>query len=151
MFPGAQAAYGAGVTKAGKTGISTLESFAKGTAFQDIFEAMRGARERGVEEGMADITEKFGSQGLRFSEPLMRGLTDYRSQVEAEYGALLEDLGLKTKTLELGAAQSLAGMLQTAGTSVYQPGYAPSAVPGTMMGLAQLLTTLLPFLTGKGK
>jgi len=150
MFPSTQAPYAAGVTKAGQTGISTLQDLASGKGFQDIFQAMTEEKERGVQRGEADITEKFGSQGLRFSEPLMQGLVDYRSQVEKEYGSLLADLGLQAKKIQLGAAGDLAGMLQTAATSYYQPGYAPSSAPYAVGGIASLLASLMPYLATMG-
>lgn len=132
LYPGVQESYTNDLMQSGVSGsaFNTLRAASDTglpTNVGPAFEALKSSMGRGVEEGRANLIEKYGVQGLRFGSDLERGAVDYESQVQKDFASILADYTMKAqegaanrRVAAAGAGQGAAAELATA--------FAPTAV-----------------------
>lgn len=139
-----------GIVNAGQQGINTLQGMASGQDFSGLFNSIINARDYYQKQGQANLTEQFGSMGLRFSGPLAAALNNFNLQFGAETEQELQQLGLQEQGLQLSAASDLANMWSNVATAFYQPGFTPNTQGSMMSGTAALLAQIIPLLMSSG-
>jgi hypothetical protein len=61
------------------------------TNFTDAFNTLKASQQRFVDEGRANLIEKYGAKGLRFSQPMANAAVDYESQVSKDFASILAE------------------------------------------------------------
>jgi hypothetical protein len=96
LFPGVQDSYMNALMDSGlgKTSFGTLEETARTGLPTDVgpaFEALKTSMGRGINEGRANLIEQYGSQGLRFSQPMANAAVDFESETQKGFASILAD------------------------------------------------------------
>lgn len=94
VFPGANKEYLDSLKSSGVTGTSfnTLNEAARTGLPSDVgpmFENLKASSERGIDEGRANLIEKYGVSGLRQSSSLYGAATDYEAQTQKDFASIL--------------------------------------------------------------
>lgn len=158
IFPGANQSYmqgllgGGGQAGLGPTSMGGLTSLIQSggmpTNYMPNVEAITQAMGRGEAEGRANLIEKFGVKGMRFSQPLTTAATDFELQNQMNRNQILSQYAFQSQE---SAAQRLmsalgmgTGLFGNAGMALYNsktpPG--PGVVSGISTGVGDVLQTI---------
>src|SRR5438552_403611 len=102
LFPGMQQSYLDSLNQSGvgAASLGSLSEIARTGIPTDVgpaFEKFKSSQQRFVDEGRANLIEKYGAQGLRFSSTLADKGVDYESQVSKDFASILADYTMKAQ------------------------------------------------------
>lgn len=109
------------------------------TDYSSNLNAIIAAQQRSNQQSQANMIEKFGASGLRFSQPLIQGATDLGSQISLQNNSLLNQFAFQTQESAanrmLSASSLGANLFSGVGNALYPSQTAPGP------GVASSLTT----------
>lgn len=169
IFPGAQGQYldylqgspftGQGVGPSSMTGLQSLiQGGGMPTNYIPNVQAITQSMQQGYQQSQANLMEKFGSMGLRFSSPAITGLGQMLNQQQLQNQSLMSQFAFNTQESAANRLMQALGMgtglFSGPAMSMYQsqtlPG--PGVASGLFSGGGNVLQTLalMRMLGGQG-
>lgn len=144
LFPGMQQSYMRDLTASGiqPQSFGTIAEAARTGLPVDqgqFFDSLKASMGRGLDQGRANLIEKFGVQGLRHSSPMMGAAVDYESQVNKDFATIMADYTRQAQESAMGRRMQ-ASMF----------GIGAAGEPGLAMTPSSTLVTGSPSTLGSG-
>lgn len=133
-FGGANEAYLKSLTESGVVAnsnatLSTMAATGMPTDVGPQFDALKASMAHGIDEGRANLIEKFGVQGLRYGSDMDKAGADFETQTQTNFASILQQMitqsseAAKERQLKASTIGQQAG--ETAGLAV-----SPTVVAG---------------------
>jgi hypothetical protein len=131
VFPGASAGLGAGIIPFGMQSFGTMTDMARTgmpVDYSNLFQTMVSANQRLNDIGRANLIEKYGSSGMRFSKPMADAAVTYENQTTKDFANILAQLAFSSqeaaRARQMQAGSTGAGLFTSVGST-----FAPSVLP----------------------
>jgi hypothetical protein len=133
QFPAFSGQYLQGLEGIQQPSFNAIGQFAQNglpTNYMDSFNALKAAQTRSIDEGRANLMEKYGMRGTRWGSSMGNAAIDYESQVQKDFGSILAEFARQSQEGAAGRQLQAAQFGIGAGAEPAMATYPTAAIVG---------------------